>query len=272
MGDAADRWRAAAEDPSRLADENNRLRDDLGERDEYIARLEMRYENDANGYAEREKQLIAAIDQMKAELAAAPHGDGDADERISMTPDEFDLIQRGVQQDDFNVTGYVAATDGMDEQQESAKPKRDLIVAASPNGLWNVWEQQARGNYELVAGPFNSNELAHAAADEIRAEEDTSNDLAGDASDIDRMAVVEAEVARMVAARKENSQNAIRERLLQPFLGSEAEKLGATKYQLRCGEWWWSFYVDKWLPCNAPTWHGDSQYRLAKGEEHAATD
>lgn len=454
MGEAAKKWMAAVEDPSRLVVENNRLRDDLGERDEYIARLEMRYENDANGYAEREKQLISAIERLKAELAAAPHwvpvaefspahgtmyyvcgnrwsrnydemfeaiysehpeeyawtnykyevrvthvlvginppvsnedprGDGDLlpeSERLDNLTrecmrDEFDKMIEitrkmdeppvckhektrtvlGTPYDSHSIEcvdcgcdvthsepvksrkfgncgrkncrgvshqvnhGYCReCQSAIDEITDSltvlsAKPKRDLIVAASPNGLWNVWEQQARGNYELVAGPFNRNELAHAAADEIRAEEGTSNYLAGDASDIDRamennckafhgtgmvdlsrepccteqiefrscngsgLKVVDLSMLpsddgiecqrKMMRLLSGNHtlQDSIRERLLQPFLGSEAEKLGAKLYQLRSGERWeYLSLLSKWETAKTPVWYRGVKYRLAKGE------
>ena len=94
MGEAAKRWNAAVEDPSKLVAENNRLRDDLGERDEYIARLEMRYENDASRWEETEKDLRASCVRVSRELEASveyhanfrdkidkalgqPRGDGD---------------------------------------------------------------------------------------------------------------------------------------------------------------------------------------------------
>lgn len=69
----------------------------------------------------------------------------------------------------------------------------------------------------------------------------------------------------------EPQEDPIRERLLQPFLGSEAEKLGATKYQLRDGELWECKERDeeRWLPflfAGKPAWVASLQYRLAKGE------
>lgn len=132
----------------------------------------------------------------------------------------------------------------------SAKPKRDLIVAESPNGLWHVWEQKTHGDYAMVAGPFHDSELANAAVDAIRAEEDVSSD-AEDASDIER---------------------AIRERLMQPFLGSEAETIGAKEYQLRGGELWYFKFGETWEPAiQTPSWFDDTDYRLATGEQHGAT-
>lgn len=62
-----------------------------------------------------------------------------------------------------------------------------------------------------------------------------------------------------LAASANDSEDAMRRRLMEPFLGSEAEKLGATKYQLRNGEEWLS-------TCEAPLWLDDSQYILVKGE------
>ena len=66
-------------------------------------------------------------------------------------------------------------------------------------------------------------------------------------------------------------EDAIRERLLRPFYGSEAENLGATKYQLRDMERWECKELDeeRWLPFlfgGQPAWASSLQYRLATGE------
>lgn len=72
---------------------------------------------------------------------------------------------------------------------------------------------------------------------------------------------------RMVDVTKMADEDAIRERLLHPFLGSEAETLGATTYQLRDGERWLYKCGDRLDDVvGGPYWFNDDTYRLATGE------
>lgn len=86
-------------------------------------------------------------------------GDGDIDYPITADTD----VKLSVEQMSDAFEKMIEVTRRMGEPQESVKPKRDLIVSESPNGLWHVWEQKTPGDYTLVAGPFHDSKLAHAA-------------------------------------------------------------------------------------------------------------
>lgn len=75
-----------------------------------------------------------------------------------------------------------------------------------------------------------------------------------------------------LAASANGIEAAMRRRLMEPFLGGDAERLGATKYRLRkCERWECKGDLEsesEWDPIldHDPFWFNENQYRLAKGD------
>jgi hypothetical protein len=426
MSDAAKQWNAAIEDPSKLVAENNRLRDDLGERDECIARLEMRYENDALRWEETEKDLRASCVRASRELEASveyhanfrdkidkalgqPRGDGDIlsailfeiekikgdaehasselanalireqklwaeNQKLKEDISDYEIEMRS-RSDAAEKLARELNTERMQRKEyESLAKSLEKELAAAPHWVpvaefkndskfHTVWDHDEDDVFEaklhkgsgawfasydtgrrlnvthVLVGlnppvaeqcidprgdgdmPSTSERLDNLACERMcdrpalkygTEEGDKCNrngcdgtialDRAANCychiiapcsqctdknrlhcdkclirgSDLDsitpdtdvKLSVEQMAVAfdKMIDVTKLADEDAIRERLLRPFYGSEAEKLGATKYQLRDGETWFFELERRWLKTDEPMWIDADQYRLATGE------
>lgn len=246
--EAAKKWKAAVEDPSKLFDAiaqakaaaarwkaaAKRLRasvigGELSDQNHELRRDIEQISNELANAMTREQELWSENKRLKDELAAAPHW---------VPVSEFE-----------NDNGYHIVW---------SSEIRLFEGRLLPNSnRWHIARTDARRSTEGVTHVLvGLNPPAN--------KEPVSNcDPRGD-GDIDEPIVSDADVTLSTEqmADASDTDREIRERLLQPFYGSEAEQLGADKYQLRDVEAWQMLDDGYWDTCYCPVWHPSVQYRL----------